>query len=119
MAIALCLLAPVAFAEVIEDWGGVVPWFTFNFKKSKNTGRFMDSNGSKIDFGLGQTPEGKRAIKLDFNLKSGGFSDVWNFLRNNGVESSLYTLKISAKPFRPEPVPRDRIIPIRPGPPAP
>jgi hypothetical protein len=70
---ALLFLAPGVFAGVVEDWSGV--------QSGANTGTYMDSNGSKIDFAVDAGPKaGQKALKLTSNLAQGGYCGIWHNL---------------------------------------
>ena len=69
----LCLMgASSAYCAVVEDWSSIDP--------GKNTGTYMDSNGSKIDFAQAAGPSGAKAIQLTFTLAQGGYCGIWHNL---------------------------------------
>ncbi len=89
---ALLFLVPVAFAGVVEDWTGV--------QSGSNTGTYMDSNGSKIDFAVDAGPKaGQKALKLTSNLASGGYCGIWhNFIADMSKAANLTFMAKSTLP---------------------
>ena len=68
----LLFLAPAAFAAVVENWGGVAP--------GSNTGTYVDTNGSKIDFAVDAGPKDGKALKITSHLAQGGYCGIWHNL---------------------------------------
>lgn len=81
-------LAPMAFAGLVEGWTSV--------QNGTNTGAYMDSNGSKIDFAVDAGPiAGQKALKVTSNLASGGYCGIWHNL--SADMSKAANLKFMAK----------------------
>ena len=94
LAAALLLIAPAAFAGMVEDWTGVTP--------GTNTGTYADNTGSKIDFAVDQGPNGGKVLKITFTLVQGGYCGIWhNFAADM---SKAGQLKFSAKCAVPGPI---------------
>ncbi len=82
----LSLVAPAAFAAMVEDWSGIA---------SANTGPYQDSNGSKIEFAQDAGPKGGKALKLTGNLVAGGYMGVWHTIAADLSKSGAF--KFQAK----------------------
>ncbi len=87
----LLFLSPAVFAAVVEDWTGV---------QAANTGTYMDSNGSKIDFAVDAGPKsGQKALKLTSNLMQSGYCGIWhNFMADLSKGANLKFMAKSTLP---------------------
>jgi len=70
--------APAAAAPAApgKEGGVVESWKVID---GANTGTYADSNGSKVSFTVAEGPKsGEKAIKIDADLKTGGYLGIWH-----------------------------------------
>ena len=86
----LFLITSGVFGAIVEDWTGV--------QTGVNTGTYMDSNGSKIDFAvLSDSQSGKKVLQLTSNLAKvdGSYCGVWHNISSDLSKTGM--LKFRAK----------------------
>jgi hypothetical protein len=89
-AVVLLLLSSTAFTAVMEDWNRVNP--------GQDTGTFMDTMGSGINFSVEDGPDGNKVIKLTSKITANGWCGIWRTIAADlsGNNSLRFKIKSSA-----------------------